>query len=170
MKLKKILEDGTCSADIAPVDNILGDDEPVRHKRVEEGYVHPEYIDKCISLSFYNDHKTQDSFAQCFDIEALKTAVQNAYAKRANYSKSLSGLEIFDMNISEEDPTTDEIAFWLNVLCKHHHTWVFKGFAQHNTQVIFGTKTGKRTVVIHQHFPRTIREAVQNTLKTKGGF
>ncbi len=172
MKFRYLVEDGeapgdslgtTCD-DIAPVENILGGGKPVRRK-VQEGYVHPEYIDKCLSLSFYNDHHSQDSFAQCFDVDALKVAVQNAYAKRANYSKSLSGLEIFDMNIFEEDPTTDEIAFWLNVLCRHHHIWIFKGFAQNNTQVIFGTKTGKRTVVVHQHFPRTIKEAVENRVR-----
>lgn len=164
MKFKKLFEEGgTTSADIAPVETKLGQ-KIVRNKKkddeLDEGFVHPDYIEKNISIAFYNDHKSQESFANCFDVDALKIAVINAYAKRANYSNALSGLEIFDMNIFEEDVTTDEIAFWLNVHCKHHHTWIFKGFAQHNTQVIFGTKSGKRTVVVYQHFPRTIKESI----------
>lgn len=159
MKFKNLFEEGTVAADIAPVETKLGQTVR-REEELEEGFVHPDYIEENVSIAFYNDHKSQESFASCFDVDALKIAIINAYAKRANYSKSMSGLEVFDMNIFEEDATTDEIAFWLNVHCKHHHTWIFKGFAQHNTQVIFGTKTGKRTVVVYQHFPRTIKESV----------
>lgn len=162
---------GTTSANIAPVELKLGQvikrkkvNEKMR-KQLKEGFVHPDYIQEHISISFYNDHKSNETFERCFDVGALQTAVINAYSKRAQFSQSMSGLEIFDMNITQEDATTDEIAFWLNIHCKHKHIWVFKGFAQHDTQVIFGTKTGKRTVVIHQHFPRTLRDKAAEELE-----
>lgn len=137
----------TDTASIAPVDNII-------KKDIDEGYIHDDIIKDNISIKFYNDHHSDDSFQKCFDTEMLMSRIYSAYVKRAYNSRSKTGLEIYDMNITKEDSTTDEIAYALNVCCKHDHVWIFKGFAQHNTQVIFGTKTGKRTVVIYQHFPR----------------
>lgn len=140
-----IIEDGTTTDDIAPVEKKLD---------IDEGYIHDDIIKDNISLKFYNDHHSDDSFQKCFDTDMLMSRIYSAYTKRAYNSTAKTGLEIYGMNITKEDSTVDEITYALNICCKHKHVWIFKGFAQHGTQVIFGTKTGKRTVVIYQHFPR----------------
>lgn len=150
--------------DIATVDTMVGSRNKVKNPWVdyddynlsdlEEGYVHDDIIKDNISVKFFNDHHSDDTFQKCFDVDMLMSRIYSAYTRRAYNSGARCGMEIFDMNITKEDSTVDQIAYALNICCKHKHVWVFKGFAQHNTQVIFGTKTGKRTVVVYQHFPR----------------
>lgn len=152
-----MINEDTTSADIAPVTMKLDQtrkDILDYEDDVEEGYVHDDIIKDNVEIRFFNNHHSDDSFSECFDIEMLKSRVYAAYSRRAFNSKSKTGLEIYDLNITEEDVTTDDIAYALNTCCKHKHVWTFKEFAQHNTQVIFGTDDENLTVVIYQHFPR----------------
>lgn len=148
----------TTSADIAPVAMKLGQERKDAldyEDDIDEGYVHDDIIKDNLEIKFLNNHRSDDSFQECFDIAALKSRIYAAYSRRAFNSKQKAGMEIYDLNITEEDSTVDDIAYALNVCCKHKHIWSFKGFAQNGIQVIFGTDDGEeRTVVIFQHFPR----------------
>lgn len=154
----------TTSTDIATVDNKVGLDRRKKFKdlkdedcKTNEGYIHDDIIRDSIDIRFFNKHRSDDSFKECFDIETLTSMVHDAYARRAFNSDSKTGLEIFDMNVTREDSTIDELVYALNVACNHDHVWIFRGFAQHGTQIIFGIKNDRvrdKTVVIYQHFPK----------------
>lgn len=151
------MNEETTSADIAGVTLKLGqkrEDILDYDNDIEEGYVHDDIIKDNIEIKFLNNHHSDDSFAECFDIEMLKSRIYAAYSRRAYNSGAKTGMEIYDINITKEDSTVDDIAYALNISCKHKHVWEFKEFAQHGTQVIFGTDDENLTVVIYQHFPR----------------
>lgn len=159
-----MISEETTSADIASVEMKVGQrrEDVLDYEEIEEGYVHDDIIKDNLQIKFFDNHRSNDSFRECFDVQALTSRIYAAYSRRAYNSSSKTGMEIYDLNVVDEDITIDDITYALNICCKHKHVWHFKGFAQHGTQLIFGIEgDDDKTVVIYQHFPR-IRKMNEN--------